>query len=180
VDLTSGLLVGVVQRVQPLAIDRGGPGVAVEADLGDPLPGPAGGDRLTGGMARGVVVVAARRRALGVAARPGGHIHREHQRIDVWQAGNQHVAEPLGVDPPADQRGIAAAPAAPMGRPQAEMSNRGDRWGAQQRVAQLEQRIGAAGAAGVQLSPERAEPHQGGSWQGMAAQPDRTEHRQAS
>jgi hypothetical protein len=44
------------------------------------------------------------------------------------------------------------------------MSNRGDRWGAQQRVAQLEQRIGAAGVAGVQLGSEGAEPRKGGSW----------------
>jgi hypothetical protein len=60
------------------------------------------------------------------------------------------------------------------------MSNRGDRWGAQQRVAQLEQRIGAAGVAGVQLSPEPAKPGKGEVGIGMAAQPDRTEDQQAS
>jgi hypothetical protein len=36
--------------------------------------------------------------------------------------------------------------------------------GAQQRVAQLKQRIGAAANAGVQLGPERAEPCEGESW----------------
>jgi site-specific DNA recombinase len=59
-DLHGGVgLVGVVQRVQPAGVHRGGPGVAVEADLGDPLEGPAGDDRLAGRMPRGMVVVAA-------------------------------------------------------------------------------------------------------------------------
>jgi hypothetical protein len=57
---------------------------------------------------------------------------------------------------------------------------RGDRRGAQQRVAQLEQRISAAGEAGVQLSPELTKPREGKVGVGMAAQPDRTEDRQAS
>jgi hypothetical protein len=35
---------------------------------------------------------------------------------------------------------------------------------AQQRVAQLKQRIGAAGETGVQLVAEGTQPHQGGSW----------------
>jgi hypothetical protein len=51
-----------------------------------------------------------------------------------------------------------------VGRLQAQVRQRGDRRGAQQRVAELEQRIGAAGEAGVQLSPEQAEPREGGSW----------------
>jgi hypothetical protein len=62
----------------------------------------------------------------------------------------------------------------------AELGHRGDGRGAQQRVAKVEQRIGAAGAAGVQLGPEPAEPHQGKVGIGMTAQPDRTHHRQAS
>jgi hypothetical protein len=41
---------------------------------------------------------------------------------------------------------------------------RRDRLGAQQRVAKLEQRIGAAGEAGVQLSSEAAEPSEGKAW----------------
>jgi hypothetical protein len=38
-DLASGLLVGVGQRVQPGRVDRGGPRIAVDAELGDPRPG---------------------------------------------------------------------------------------------------------------------------------------------
>jgi hypothetical protein len=44
---------------------------------------------------------------------------------------------------------------------QAQVRQRPDRLGAQQRVAELEQRIGAAGAAGMQLSPELTEPREG-------------------
>jgi len=62
------------------------------------------------------------------------------------------------------QGGIDAAPAAPADRLQAQVRQGGDRLGAQQRIAQLEQRVSAAGEAGVQLGPERVEPHQGGSW----------------
>ena len=67
-------------------VDRGGPGVPVEAELGDPLEGPAGDDRLAGRMARGMVVVAALGRALGVAARPGGHIDGVDRRVGGRQA----------------------------------------------------------------------------------------------
>jgi hypothetical protein len=67
-----------------------------------------------------------------------------------------------------------------VGRFQAELGHRGDGRGAQQRVGQVEQRVGAAGATGVQLGPERAEPREGKVGIGMAAQPDRTQHRQAS
>ena len=44
------------------------------------------------------------------------------------------------------------------------LRQRSDCLGAQQRVAQLEQRIGAADVAGVQLSPEAAEPREGEGW----------------
>jgi hypothetical protein len=180
VDLRRGGLVGVIQGMQAAGVDRGGPGVTLEAELGDPLVGPAGDDRLAGRVARGVVVVAALGRALGVAARPGGHVDREHQRATIRQVADQQVAEPLGVDAAARQSGVDAAPAAPADRLQAQVRQRRDRPGAQQRVTELEQRIGAAGEAGVQLGPEVAEPREGKVGIGMAAQPDRTKHRQAS
>jgi hypothetical protein len=111
-----------------------------------------------------VVVVAALRRALGVAARPGGHVHREHQRVGGRQAAREQVAQPLGIDLAAGQRGVGAAPATPADRLQAQVRQRPDRRGAQQRVAQLEQRIGAAAEAGVQLGPETAQPREGEGW----------------
>ncbi len=88
-DLAGGGLVGVLQRVQPPGVHRGGPGVAVEAELADPLERPAGDDRLAGRMPRGVVVVAPLGRAFGVAARPGGHVHREHRRVGLRQSADQ-------------------------------------------------------------------------------------------
>jgi hypothetical protein len=100
-------------------------------------------------MPRGVVVVAALGRALGIAARPGGHIHGEHQRVGVRQGAGEQVAQPLGVDLTAGQGGVGAAPATPVDWLQAQVRQRRDRGGAQQRVAQVEQRIGAAGEAGV-------------------------------
>jgi len=36
-----------------------------------------------------------------------------------------------------------------------------------QRVGEVEQGVGAAGQAGVRLGPERAEPHEEGSWDGI-------------
>jgi hypothetical protein len=49
-------------------------------------------------------------------------------------------------------------------RLQAQVRQRRDHRGAQQRVAQLEQRIGAAGEASVQLVTEGTELREGGSW----------------
>jgi site-specific DNA recombinase len=164
-DLHCGGLVSVVQGMQAAGVHRSGPGVAVEAELGDPLERPAGDDRLAGRMPRGMVVVAALRGAFGVAAWPSGHVHREHQRVGVGQEAHQQIPQPLGVDPPADQRGIGAAPAALVGRLQAQVRQGQERRRlAQQRVAQLKQRIGAAGETGVQLVAEGTQPHQGGSW----------------
>lgn len=104
-----------------------------------------------------MVVVAALGAALSVAARPGRHIDREHQRFGGRQRSGQEVAEPFGVDVAADQRGVGAAPAAPMSRLQAQVRQRRERLGAQQRITKVHQRIGAAGAAGVQLGAEGAE-----------------------
>jgi hypothetical protein len=131
-------VVGVVQGVQPGRVHRGGPGVTVQAELGDPLEGPAGDDRLAGRVARGVVVVAAAWGAFGVAARPGGDVHREDQRVGVGQKAHEQVAQPLGVNPPAGEGGIRAAPAAPMSWLKAELGHRGDGRGTQQRVGEVE------------------------------------------
>jgi len=74
---------------------------------------------------------------------------------------DQQLAEPLGVDAAVGQRGIQAAPAAPMGRFQAQVRQRRDRpLGAQQRIGQVQQRIRAAGAAGIQLATEALQARQ--------------------
>jgi hypothetical protein len=111
-----------------------------------------------------VVVEAAAWRALGVAARPGGHIDGEHQRVGVQQDARQQVAKPLGIDLAAGKGGVDAAPAAPADQFQAQVRQRRDRRSAQQRIAEFEQRVGAAGETGMQLSPEVAEPRKGEGW----------------
>jgi hypothetical protein len=111
-----------------------------------------------------MVVGAALRRALSVAARPGGHIDREDGRVAIGQVAGEQVAQPVGVDPAAGQGGIGAAPAASVDWFQAQVRQRRDRLGAQQGVAQLEQRVGAAGEAGVQLTPEHVEPRKARRW----------------
>jgi hypothetical protein len=106
-DLRGGGLVGVGQGMQPAGVHWGGPGIAVEAELGDPLPGPAGDDRPAGWREDGSSSRAPG--ALGVTTRPGGHIDREHRRVAIGQVAGEQVTQPLGVDPTAGQRGIGAA-----------------------------------------------------------------------
>jgi hypothetical protein len=63
-------------------------------------------------------------------------------------AGKQ-VAQPLGIQVTAGQGSVGAAPAASVDGLKAQVGKRRDRRGAQQRVGQLQQGVGAAGAAGV-------------------------------
>jgi len=89
-------------------------------------------------------------------------LHGEHRRVGGRQNARQEIPQPLGIDLTAGQGGIDPTPAALVDRLQAQGRQGHKRClGAQQRIAQLKQRIGAAGAAGMQLSPERAQPHQG-------------------
>jgi transposase len=76
---------------------------------------------------------------------------------------SQQITQRLGVHTAVGEGGVGAAPPTLMDRLQAQVRQRRDRLGAKQRVAQLEQRIGAAREAGMQLSPEPAEPLKGES-----------------
>jgi len=127
-----------------------------------------------------MVVVAALGPALGIAARPGGHSHREHHWVGRWQGTGEQVAQPLDLDAATGQGGVGAAPAAPVDWFQAQVGQRRNRRGAQQRVAQLEQRVGATGEAGVQLGSEPAEAREGKVGIGMAAQPASRDPSQAT
>jgi hypothetical protein len=85
----------------------------------------------------------------------------------------QEPAQPLGVDPPAGQRGVGAAPAAPVRGFQAQLRQGRDRpLRAQQRVGQVHQRIRAAAAAGVQLGAEGLQARQPCGGSGEAGSPD--------
>jgi hypothetical protein len=110
-----------------------------------------------------MVVVAALGAGLGVAAGPGADIDRvDGLPVMEWVAGQQ-VAERLDVHPAVGERGVGAAPAPLVDRLQAQVGKRWDRWRAQQRISQLQQGIGTAGEAGVQLGAEGAQLAEGGS-----------------
>jgi hypothetical protein len=166
------LAVGRQALTRRAGVHRSGPGVTGQAELAGPLERPAGYDRLARRMPGRVVVQAALGRALGVTTRPSGDVHREHQRVGVRQEAHQQIPQPLGVDPAARQRGIAAAPAASVGWFQAQVRQGRDRpLSAQQRIGQVHQRIGAAGAAGVQPSAEGLQARQGCWRVGVGGQP---------
>ena len=105
----------------------------------------------------GMVVEAALRTGLGVAARPdaqvdgvdrlavGGGVLRQQSRAGPRRRGA------LG------QGVIEAAPAAAVRGLQAEVGQRGDRLGRQQGIDQLEQGVGTALEAAVEVSAEGAE-----------------------
>jgi hypothetical protein len=128
-----------------------------------------------------MVVVAALGGAFGVAARPGGHIHREHQRIGGrQQAVDQQVAEPLNLDATTGQRIVGAAPAALTDRLQAQVRQRRERLGAQQRVASSNSasaRREKQACSSVRNAPSRARGEVG---IGMAAQPASRDRSQAT
>jgi hypothetical protein len=75
----------------------------------------------------------------------------------------QQVADPFGIEVAAGQSGVGATPATPVRRLQAQVGNRWDRRRAQQRIGQLQQGVGAASAAGVQLGAEGPELAEKGS-----------------
>ena len=144
----------------------------VEAELGQPLVRPPGDDRLPGRVAGGMVVKAALRTGLGVAAGPDAQVDGVDRLAHRWRR-----AEPATrAGPP--RRGalgqgiVEAAPAAAVCGLQAEVGQRGDRLGRQQGIDQLEQGVGAAREAAVQGGAEGAEGREVMS--GHAAQLART------
>ena len=62
--------VGVLAGMHALDVERGGPAVSLEAETGQPVIRPSGNDWLPGRVVRRVVVKAAVRNRLSVAARP--------------------------------------------------------------------------------------------------------------
>ena len=126
--------------------ERGAPAIAREAELGQPLVGPPGHDRLTGRVARRVVIKAAFRARLGIATGPDAQI-TSVDRMAVGdgilqppasRAGHRHRAA-LG------QGVVEAAPAAAVCSLQAQVRQRADRLGGQQGIAEFEQGVSAAG-----------------------------------
>jgi hypothetical protein len=84
--------VGVLGGPDTLYVHGGGPALAGEAELCDPLVGPAGDDGLTGRVSGGMVVEAALRAALRVAAIPHAHINGVDGRLP-FGASDRMVGE---------------------------------------------------------------------------------------
>ena len=88
------------------------PAIADEAELGQPLIGPTGDNRLARGVARRVVVQPALWTGLGVAPWPDTDVDRV-DRTTVGQRLPAHQSkEPVGVDSATGERSVDAPPAA--------------------------------------------------------------------
>ena len=104
-----------------------------------------------------MVVVPPPRARLRIAADPDADVDGVNGAaapVAVRRILGEQVPQPLLVDPPVPQGGIEAAPAAPVGRRQAQVDRRGHRAGGQQCIGQLEQRVGSAAEATVERVPE--------------------------
>ena len=153
--LPGGHLVGVLRRADPPRVHGGHPTLPREADLGDPLVGPAGHDGLAGGVARGMVVEAALGARLGVAACPHAHVHGVDRRSLASEGVADHQrAQGLGVDPSPFQRRVEATPTATVRGFEAQVNGRRDDARGEHRVADLEERVGAPIEAAVERAAE--------------------------
>jgi hypothetical protein len=74
-DLLGSEHVGVLGGPDALHVHGGSPALADEVELRDELVGPPGDDGLAGGVARGMIVVAALGARLGVAAIPHARVN---------------------------------------------------------------------------------------------------------
>jgi len=74
--LSGGHIVGILIRANPPGVGERHPGVAGKGQSRDELIGPTRDDGLPGGVAGGMVVVAASGTAFGIAAGPHRGVHR--------------------------------------------------------------------------------------------------------
>jgi hypothetical protein len=136
--------IGVFPRMHPTHIERGGPAVPGEAQLGEPLVRPAGHDRLSGRVAGGMVIKAAIGTGLGVTARPDAEVNGVDRGTSGEGLAHQQRPQGYHVDAPCAQRVVEAAPAASVCGVQTEGGQRGERIAREQGVAKLEEGIGTA------------------------------------
>jgi len=152
-DLLSSNLVGVLRRTDALHVHGGNPTLANEIELCDELVGPACYDRLPSRVARRMVVVAALRATLRIAAIPHAHVHGVDGRRR-FASGKRMVSEQppqsLGVDSSAAERVIEAAPPTAMRRLQAQVDRRRYRLSGEEGVGELEEGVSAAVEAVVE------------------------------
>src|SRR5262249_34707750 len=114
----------VVQRVNPAAVRRPGPGITIKVQLADLLVPPARHDRLARAMPRGVIVVPPARGGLRIAPRPAGAIDREHQRPRPGRAAAPHPPPPPPAPPPPPKARVPPPMPAPNPRPKRQPRQR--------------------------------------------------------
>src|SRR5215210_2058452 len=118
-DLLGGHLVGVLCRADALYVHGGAPALANEIELCDELVGPSGDDRLPRRVAGRVVVEAALRATLCVAAIPYAHVHGVDGRCCFASSKRMAGEQPpqsLGVDSSPAERVVEATPATAVRR----------------------------------------------------------------
>jgi hypothetical protein len=122
-DLVHRNGVCVLTRMHALAVEGRAPTVPREAELGQPLIRPAGHNRLSGRVARGMVVVAARWTGLGVAPQPDAPVNRVDYRTRTIVGGVlcQQYLQGRHVESAFSERIVKAAPAATVCRLQTEV-----------------------------------------------------------
>jgi len=153
-DLLGGDARGVLIREDTPDLDRRRPAIPLEAELGDPLVGPALDDGLAIEVARGVVVITTRGACLRRAARPDADVDGVDRLGGGGRALRQERPQSFLVQPAMLQGGVKAAPAAPVGGSQAQVGERGLRAGGEDGVAQLEERVGAPVQATIEAGAE--------------------------
>jgi hypothetical protein len=118
-DLLGGYLVGVLRRTEALHVHGGNPALANEIELCDELVGPTRHDRLPSRVARRMVVEAALRATLCVAAIPNAHVHGVdgcRRFASSKRIVGEQPPQSLGVDSSMAERVIEAAPPTAMRR----------------------------------------------------------------
>ena len=108
-DLLRGDLIRFLVWPDALHAYWGGPALAHEVEIGDELVGPPSYDRLAGGVARRMVIVAALGTRLGVAAYPHACVHGKDGCLPFGvgeRMADEQVAHDFGVDLSAIQGGV--------------------------------------------------------------------------
>src|SRR5215212_1278295 len=107
--------------MHPSHIERSGPAIPGEAELGKPLVRPAGNDGLASRVARGMVVKAPFRTGLGVAAWPDAQVDRVDRLVVGGGMLSQRRAQGIDIEATRGQRILDTTPPAAMGCLQAQM-----------------------------------------------------------
>ncbi len=154
--LFGGDLVGVLRGSEALHVHGGGPTLADEVEPGDELVGPSWPDGLPSGVARRMVVEAAIRAALRVAAGPHAHVHGVDGRRSALgeRMMGEQVAQDLRVDTSMRQSRVEASPSAPVRGLEAQVSGRRGGIRGKDGIGELEKGVGSAIKAAVKRVSE--------------------------